>query len=110
MNKFCKCPFSYCDDIASVEFIDKDTLLYTCLRNHTITNNVNEIRKINSKAPSDNDNKFCFCSEHNSKYLYFCKKCKINFCYDCKFKHDMHRHISLTEKIPPKNFKKIRSD
>ena len=32
--------------------------------------------------------------------IYFCNSCKINFCHECKDKHNRHQYISIIEKIP----------
>ena len=102
MNNLCQCPFPYCNDIASIQFLNKDKISCNCLRNHNTTKEVNDIRKHYSKKIDDNknDNKYSFCNEHNSEFLYFCQLCKINFCYYCKNKHDKHRYICLLDKIP----------
>ena len=108
MNNLCQCPFPYCGDIASLKFINRDTISYTCLRNHKTSKEVKEIRKYNTKSKSnsnndDKNNNFSFCKEHNKQFLYYCKSCKINFCYSCKEKHDTHKYIYLVDFIPSNN-------
>ena len=102
MNNLCQCPFPYCGDISSIKFINKDKITSNCLRNHIITKELNEIKNYYTKKISENknNNKFCICNEHNSKYIYFCYLCQINFCYFCKNKHNNHKYISIIEKIP----------
>ena len=105
MNNICQCPFPYCNDIASLKFINKDKISCVCLRNHNTTKEVNDIRKNYTKVINEKKdfNKYCFCKEHNSQFFYFCRLCQINFCYFCKDKHNNHKYISIIEKIPSNN-------
>ena len=105
MNNLCKCPFPYCNDIASLKFINIDKISYTCLRNHNTIKEFNEIKKDekNKNNENKNNNKLCFCKEHNSELLYFCYLCQINFCHFCKDKHINHKYIFIKDKIPSNN-------
>ena len=102
MNIICKCPFSYCEDISFIQFINPSQISYNCLRNHRISKEINEINKqqINEIIDDKNMNRYDICKKHNKNLIYFCNSCKINFCYECKDKHNRHQYISIIEKIP----------
>ena len=104
MNNICKCPFSYCEDITSIKFLNINKMLFTCLRNHILTMGINQFQFLHGKNLNNNEiySKYDICKTHNKKYFYFCETCKINFCYSCKSKHYEHKYISIIEKIPSK--------
>ena len=96
MNNICKCPFSYCDDISSIYFINPNQISFNCFRNHSIIKEINQLQK------DENINIYDLCKIHKKKFCYFCDTCKINFCCKCKENHIDHKYISIIEKIPSK--------
>ena len=102
MNNLCICSFPYCNEITSIQFINKETIYCSCLNGHTIQKNIEEEIKKNTEVKENLQN-YTKCSEHNINYHYYCKNCNINICNYCKNKHNNHNYFSLVEKIPSNN-------
>ena len=102
MNNICRCPFPYCGDISLIKFINPCKISFNCLRRHNLSENISKILKSDTNNKFDKENiLYDSCKEHKSKFIFFCKSCQINFCYFCKQNHDIHKYLSIKEKIPP---------
>ena len=62
-----------------------------CKLNHEKKNNKNHIIL-------DFDLKNYYCNEHQERYIYYCEKCKKDFCDTCKY-HNIHKVSFLYEFI-----------
>ena len=82
-----------CKDYIKIESIDTKNLdfkiKFNCPKNSHKFENKNLSEFINENKQNNNYLNF-FCNNHNECYKYFCSKCNVNFCENCK-EHEEHK-------------------
>ena len=54
----------------------------------------------------DYDESYFLCKDHNDRYLYYCKMCHKNLCFECHSAHNKnHKLIELKDVAPEKGLK-----